>query len=277
MKELVELIRKCATDLPADVEAALCAARRAEDGSAADILSAVLGNVGIARSKGAPICQDTGTPIFRVTAPACADRARLRRDIVAAVRKATAAVPLRANAVDPVTGANSGDNTGAGVPVIHFGEWGRKAVRYELLLKGGGSENVTGLYRLPDPGLGAGRDMEGVQKCVLDAVFRAQGKGCPPYIVGVGLGGTADAAIYLSKTQLFRGLGDGSPDRKLAVLEAQLLEKINALGIGPMGMGGTTTALGVKCAKQHRHPATYFVGVSFSCWALRRAALEVRV
>jgi fumarate hydratase, class I len=273
---IVELIRECATDLPSDAESALRRARKKEKGIAQDVLDTILENVELARKKSRPMCQDTGTPIFYVTAPAKVDREKIKKEIAAAVRKATRKVPLRANAVDPVTGMNSCDNVGVGVPVVHFTEWRRKKIRIELMIKGGGSENVTQLYRLPSSELSAGRDLNGVMRCVLDAVHKAQGKGCPPYVIGVGVGGLADSAIRLSKKQLLREIGDVNLDPTLKRLEKGLRDKINSLGIGPMGLGGRTTALAVKVGKQHRHPASYFVAVSFSCWACRRHAIEVK-
>ena len=273
MKELVELIRACATDLPADVEDALVRARGGEEGVAREILDTVIENVRLARERSKPMCQDTGTLIFYVTAPPTADRTGIRGAINDSVAEATVEVPLRQNAVDPVSGAESGGN----IPVIHFGEWDEPRIRYELMLKGGGSENITQLYRLPDSGLKAGRDFKGVMKCVLDAVHKAQGKGCPPYVIGVGISGLSDGALELSKRQLLRTLDDVNEDEELAELESGLLKKINALGIGPMGLGGRTTALAVKAGKQPRHPASYFVGVSFMCWACRRRRLEVEL
>lgn len=275
VKTLLELIRSCATDLPKDVEAALHQARDRESGAARKTLSAIIRNSGLARRRSVPICQDTGTPVFYVTCPPTADRKSIREGIVKAVRGATGSVPLRPNAADPLSGANSGDNTGVNTPPIHFKEWGRDCVRYELLLKGGGSENVTRLYTLPDARLSALRDIGGVERCVLDAVHKAQGNGCPPYVIGVGIGGMADSSIALAKRQLLRVIGDVNPDRELRAFERSMLVKINSLGIGPMGLGGKATALAVKAARQHRHPASYFVAVSFGCWAMRRGAIEV--
>lgn len=276
VKALANLIRSCATDLPKDVEAALRKARGRESGAARRTLSAILRNIHLARKRSVPLCQDTGTPVFYVTCPPAADRRRIREAVAEAVRAATASVPLRPNAADPLSGVNSGDNTGVNTPPIHFTEWDGGSVRYELLLKGGGSENVTRLYTLPDDGLSAGRDIGGVERCVLDAVQKVQGNGCPPYIIGVGIGGMADSSIALAKRQLMRAVGDVNPDRELRAFEKDALSKINGLGIGPMGLGGKTTALAVKAARQHRHPASYFVAVSFGCWALRRGAVEVK-
>lgn len=271
--KIASLLRKAACDLPDDVEAALKKAREREDGSGRDVLGTILENARLARCKARPMCQDTGTPVFYVTTPAKVDRRKIIGEIAAAAKKATADVPLRCNAVDPVTGRNQGMNT----PVIHFSEWNKRTVRVELMLKGGGSENVVQLYRLPDDRLNAGRDLEGVQRCVLDAVHKAQGKGCPPYIIGVGIGGMADSAISLSKRQLLRRIDDRNPDAKLRKLENQLLKKVNGLCIGPMGLGGKTTALAVKAGTLPRHPASYFVAVSFMCWACRRGSVEVKM
>ncbi len=277
MDEAVELLKRCATDLPQDVEEALKQARDREEGVAADVLDTILENIRLARETGKPMCQDTGTPIFHVKAPSGFDTAELKEKLAGSVKKATESVPLRPNAVDPVSGVNSGDNTGVNFPVTHFTEWDGNTVIIELMLKGGGSENVTQLYNLPDSSLDAGRDLDGVRKCVLDAVHRAQGKGCPPYIVGVGLGGLADETLALSKRQLLRPVGERSGDKELAAFEEKLLSDINALGIGPGGLGGKTTALDVKAGKQHRHPASFFVAVSLMCWACRRHTLEVTV
>lgn len=271
------MIRGCATDLPNDVEAALEKAADAEDGIAREVLGTLLANIKIARSKSLPMCQDTGTLIFYVTCPKSADKDKLREIIIESVREATYCVPLRANAVDALSGVNSGDNTGLGVPAIHFSEWDRDTVKVELMLKGGGSENVTQLYKLPDMGLNAHRDLNGVVKCVLDAVYKAQGRGCPPYVIGVGIGGLADGTLDIAKRQLMREINDVNPDAALANLETELLAKVNSLGIGPGGLGGKTTALAVKAAAQHCHPASYIVGVSFMCWACRRRTIEVEM
>jgi fumarate hydratase class I len=274
-KRLVELIRRTATDLPSDVERSLLLAHKRESSSARNTLGSMLENVRLARSLSIPLCQDTGVLVFHVTAPPSANREKISSEIVSAVRMATKSVPLRPNSVDPITGKNTKDNTGVGLPSIMFREWDRRKIRYELMLKGGGSENITRLYSLPDSAIQAGRDLAGVGRCVLDALVKAQGKGCPPYVIGVGIGGMADAAITLGKRQLMRGIGDKNRDTSLAKLESRLLRSVNGLGIGPMGLGGSTTALAVKVAKQHRHPASYFVAVTFMCWSCRRRSIEV--
>lgn len=275
---LVELIRKAATDLPADVEAALRAARdREEAGSAAaSTLTAILENVALARARSQPICQDTGTPIFHIRYPAGMSAGQLRAQAEAAVAEATRRAYLRPNAVDSLTGRNSGNNLGIGFPVFHMEEWESDALEVALLLKGGGSENVSIQYSLPYEPLKAGRDLEGVRRVVLDAVHRAQGEGCAPGILGVCIGGDRGTAYTFAKMQLLRPLDDVNPVPELAALEERLLRECNELGVGPMGFGGKTTILGVKIGAAHRLPACYFVTVAYMCWACRRARMEVR-
>jgi fumarate hydratase class I len=275
---LVELIRKAATDLPADVEAALVAAKeREESGSAAEgALEMILRNVALARSQSTPVCQDTGTPIFEVYhSPSVSTR-----EVVRAAREAcgiaTQRSLLRPNAVDSLTGKNSGDNTGIDFPTFHFHEWDVEELKVKLLLKGGGSENVGVQYKLPDGSLKAGRDLEGVRKAVLDAVYQAQGKGCAPGVLGITIGGDRGSGYLKAKQALLRKLDEPNPDSALDAFEKRLVQDINQLNIGPMGFGGRTTVLGVKVAVQHRLPACYFVSVAYMCWAARRATLVVR-
>jgi fumarate hydratase class I len=212
-------------------------------------------------------------PFFFVRVPAGFGHLSLRNDIMEATRVATKGIPLRPNAVGVLTEKNSGDNTGTGFPVIYIEETKNKNLVIDLMLKGAGSENIGQMYKLPVEELEAERNLEGVRKCVLDAVWRAQGKGCPPYIVGVGIGAARDQVTRLSKEQLLRKLGDANEHKVLSELEGDLLHDLNRLGIGPLGFGGKTTALGVKIGVNHRHPASYFVDVSVSCWADRRAKL----
>ncbi len=279
----VELIRRAATDLPADVERALRTARdRERPGSAAqDALNTILENVILARENSTPICQDTGVPIFYVHLPDATKPDRvgprdLREQIEQAVVQATERAYLRPNAVDPVTGHNSGNNLGAGFPTFHFEEWDADHLRVDLLLKGGGSENVSTQVKLPHVPLQAGRDLDGVRRVVLDAVYRAQGKGCAPGVLGVAIGSDRGGGYVHAKEQLFRPLDDVSPQPELAELEDQLLHECNQLGIGPMGFGGRSTVFGVKIGAYHRLPACYFVTISYMCWACRRASMTVR-
>jgi len=269
-----ELIRRASTVLPADVERKLREAADTEgDTPAGATLRQMLDNAAQAKEASTPICQDTGTPIFYVDY----GPDYRQTQIEAAVRKAAATAThkyyLRPNAVDSLSGKNSGDNTGLGFPYIHFHEQDAPGLRVRLMLKGGGSENVGAQYRLPDSQLHAGRDMEGVRKCVIDAVFQAQGKGCAPGTVGIGIGGDRGSSFVESKEQLFRPLDDTNANPELAALEQRLYKELNELGIGPMGFGGKTTALGVKIGLRHRVPASYFVAVSYVCWAYRRASM----
>lgn len=276
---LLELIRLAATDLPPDVEAALRQAveREAPGSAARGALEAILKNVELARQNVTPICQDTGTPIFYVTYPEGWSTRRLREDIRAAVAEATARTYLRPNAVHPITGKNTGNNLGDDYfPTIHFKEVEGDTLTVDLMLKGGGCENVGAQYALPDSRLGAGRDLEGVRRVVLDAVHKAQGKGCAPGILGVAIGGDRGSSYIASKEALYRRLDDAHPAPQLAALEARLTDEANQLGIGPMGFGGQTTVLGTKLTTLHRLPASYFVTVSYMCWAYRRRRMTVR-
>lgn len=278
-EQILELVRLAATSLPPDVEKAL---RRSvgqeETGSAAQgALDTIIENVELARKNSTPICQDTGTPIFYVYYPAGWSTLKLRSQIRQAVAQATAKSYLRPNAVDSITGKNSGNNLGDDhFPSIHFEEVEGDDLRIDLILKGGGCENVGAQYRLPDSRLGAGRDLAGVRKVVLDAVHQAQGKGCAPGILGVAIGGDRGSSYYASKEVLFRKLDDANPDPELNALEERLTEEANQLGIGPMGFGGNTTALGTKITSIHRLPASFFVSVSYMCWAYRRRTMMLK-
>ncbi len=275
--QFVELVRRAATILPADMENALSEAKEQEaEGSAAEgAMNTILLNVNMAREHSTPICQDTGTPIFEVFYPLGISTRKLADQIRKAVGIATEHSYLRPNAVDSLTGQNSGDNTGEDFPTMHFHEWDEQHIHVDLLLKGGGCENVSTQYKLPDAGLEAGRDLEGVRRTVLDAVYQAQGRGCGPAVLGVSVGGDRGSSYIKSKQQLFRQLDDENPDPRLAKLENDIYEQANELGIGPMGFGGKTTVLGVKIGAQHRLPASYFVSVAYMCWANRRAHMDV--
>lgn len=274
----VELIRRTSTDLPPDVEQALREAREREaPGSAAQgALDTILLNTEMSRRLSRPICQDTGTPIFEVYYPEGWSTRKLAEQIRRAVALATERAYLRPNAVDAISGENSGDNTGVEFPTIHFHEWDRDELKVELMLKGGGCENVGAQYSLPYAPLKAGRDLEGVRRVVLDAVHKAQGQGCAPGVLGVAIGGDRGSSYQFSKQQLFRPLGQRNPDPELAKLEETIKEQANALGIGPMGFGGQTTVLDVQIDAMHRLPASFFVSVSYMCWANRRRSMTVR-
>lgn len=277
---IVELYRKVATSIPRDVEDALKSAfQREENQSAKGALEIILKNISLARTTSRPMCQDTGFPVFYVKAPKGLSHSLIKDSIYEATKIATQKIPLRSNSVDIISDKNTGDNTGILFPFIHITETEEESLEIELMLKGGGSENVGQTYKLPTMlELGgkhvlAERDLRGVRLCVFDAVLQAQGKACPPYTLGIAVGGSKEQTSYLSKRQLMRRLHDENPEPVLKELEEGLLKDINKLGIGVAGFGGNNTAIGVKIGVAARHPASYFVDVSFSCWALRRGRL----
>jgi fumarate hydratase class I len=272
-QEILELIRLAATDLPPDVELSLRKALEQEQpGSAArGALQTILTNISISRQNSTPICQDTGTPIFYVRHPEGWSTRKLRQQIEAATAEATRRSYLRPNSVDSLSGRNSGNNLGGDhFPSIHFEEVEGEALTIDLMLKGGGCENVGAQYSLPNTALGAGRDLAGVRKVVLDAVYQAQGQGCAPGILGVAIGGDRGSGYLASKETLLRKMDDANPNPELAALEERLTGEANQLGIGPMGFGGQTTVLGTKITALNRLPASYYVTISYMCWAYRR-------
>ncbi len=274
----LEFIRLASSDLPSDVEAALKNALEHEQygSAAAGALDAILRNVSIAREQSTPLCQDTGTPLFYIRYPACYNPGDLAAQIRSAVADATVSNYLRPNAVHSVSGVNSGTNLGdSHFPTIHFREAGTPVLDAALILKGGGCENVGAQYSLPDSSINAGRDLDGVYRAALDAVFRAQGMGCAPGVLGIAIGGDRSSSYSASKEVLLRELGSTNPDPDLAALEDRILRDANKLSIGPMGFGGRTTLLGVHAAALYRLPASYFVSVSYMCWAYRRRRMIV--
>jgi fumarate hydratase class I len=277
VETFVELIRRASTQLPADVIGAIESGKAAEaDGSLAEkALDTILENVDLARTDSAPICQDTGTPVVWIHHPVGVSTRELGEAFRQAVGEATKKAYLRPNAVDTLTGKNTGTGAGRGIPFLHFEEWQEDRIEVRMLLKGGGSENVGAQYKLPDTRLKAGRDLEGVRRAVLDAVFEAQGKGCAPGVLGVCIGGDRVSAFEESKRQLLRPMEDTNPIPELAELEKRLLEEGNRLGVGPMGFGGSTTLLGVKIGVLDRLPACYFVTVTYMCWADRKAGVSI--
>lgn len=276
-KNFEELIRRASTILPQDVERQIRKAAEAEgDTPSGATLRQMLDNAAQAKEASTPICQDTGTLIFYIDYGPDFRQKTIEEAIKEAAANSTKKYYLRPNAVDSVNGKNSGNNVGIGFPYIHFHEMDEPGIRVRLILKGGGSENVGAQYRLPDSRLKAGRDLEGIRRCVIDAVFEAQGKGCAPGCLGVGIGGDRGSSFVESKEQLFRSLDDTNLDPQLAELETRLYKELNELGIGPMGFGGKTTVLGVKIGKRHRVPASFFVSVSYVCWAYRRAFMTIK-
>jgi len=271
-QSLTELIRRTAADLPRDVAAALRKARRREKPQSAArwTLDTILDNIRLAQARGAPLCQDTGTLLFYCEVPLRCDTRALTAAIHASVRQATGRGNLRPNTIDTLTGCSCAHNRGDGMPVIHVEFAARRTAAIRLIMKGGGSENVSTQFSLPDTGLKAGRDLEGVRRCLLSAVVQAQGNGCAPGVLGVCIGGDRATGAEHAKRQLLRPLNDHAPEAYLAALERQALADAQKLGIGPMGFGGATTLLGVKIGALARLPACYFVSVAYMCWAFRR-------
>lgn len=277
-KIFLNLLFKASTDLPSDVEEALkkAFAKESDNSPAKGALTTILKNIEMARKDGTPMCQDTGSVLFYIDLPENDSEKKYTDAINEALKTATEKQYLRPNAVDSVTGTNSGNNTGINVPQIHFHRWDKDEVKIKLMLKGGGSENVGIQYKLPDAKLKAGRDLDGVRKLIIDAVYQAQGLGCAPGIIGVGIGGDRVSSFALSKVQFFRKIGQRHPEKALAHLEEKVLNELNQLGIGPMGFGGETTALDLFVDYQHRHPASFFVSISYTCWAFRRKSVTLK-
>src|ERR671912_1338020 len=272
---VLDLIVKTSTDLPPDVRAAMKGAIGAEQPAtqSAQALTIIAQNIDQAALDEGAICQDTGMPTFEVHVPRGTDQIWMRQQIRAAVAQATKLGKLRPNSVDSITGENSGDNLGPGTPIIHFDQWEQEEIEVKLLLKGGGCENMNIQYSLPTelPNLGrADRTLEGVRKCILHAVWNAQGKGCAPGAVGVCIGGDRTSGYVHAKEQLFRTLDDLNPDSRLAELEASIMGEVNKLGIGRRGFGGRVSLIGCKIAALNRLPASFFVSVAYNCWAFRR-------
>ena len=276
---LADFIRLTSSSLPDDAERALKRALRREayDSPARSVLKTILANVALARRDGTPVCQDTGTLTFFVDES-------LRRKVTPesigqAVQLATEKGWLRRNTIDSISGKSIDSNVCPGAPVVHYtnGLNGSKAPKGQvaLLMKGGGSENMSMQFSLPDAVLGAGRDLEGVRRAVLAAVQHAQGFGCAPGILGVAIGGDRASGFEEAKLQLLRDLDDTNPDSRLASLERRILREANSLGIGPMGLGGKTTLLAIKIGLRPRVPASFFVTVAYLCWAARRRVLEM--
>lgn len=279
-ENLLALITETSTNLPPDVRRALKRAQLQEEFGtrAALALNTIVDNVVSAEEDVQPICQDTGMPTFIVRCPVGYNQLTLAEEIRWAVAEATKLGKLRPNSVDPLTGKNTGNNLGEGTPVMHFHQWEKDEVDIRLILKGGGCENKNIQYALPTdlPGLGrAGRDLEGIRKCILHAVYQAQGYGCSAGFIGVGIGGDRTTGYELAKEQLFRLSEDVNPNPVLAELENYIMEKANLLEIGTMGFGGKVSLLGCKIGVMNRIPASFYVSVAYNCWAFRRLGIVV--
>lgn len=277
-EEIIELIRQTSTDLPVKIEDLLRKGlNKEEKGSAAySAMESILRNVEMTRLNSSPICQDTGTPLFFVRYPNGWGQKWLQSWIRSAVAEATKKTYLRPNAVNSINGNNTGDNLGdTHFPSIYFEAIDDDLLVIDLLLKGGGCENVGAQYSLPDARLNADRDLEGVRKVVLDAVFKAQGLGCAPGFLGVAIGGDRGSGYLVSKMALLHDLDQPNPNPELDALEKRITKEANELGIGPMGFGGQTTILGTKIQSTYRLPASFFVTISYMCWAYRHRKMII--
>jgi fumarate hydratase, class I len=277
LETLVELIRVASTIIPKDVDDAIQKSKGEEvvNTTASYAMNIISDNIDLAKLKSQPLCQDTGTVIFYIYHPAGFFQNDFTKLIHKAVVVSTKKGYLRQNSVDSLTGENAGTNLGPGHPSIHFVEHAKKELIVKIMLKGGGCENVSAQYSLPDTTLSAGRDLSGVRKVILDAVIKAQGKGCGPGVLGVCIGGDRADSHAHAKKQLFRKLGDRSKIKELAQLETEIIETCNKLGIGPMGFGGKTTILDCLIDHRNRLPASFFVSISYMCWAFRRQGIVI--
>jgi fumarate hydratase class I len=275
-QSILDLITETSVNLPSDVRRAMAAAIGAErpNTQSSQALAVIATNIDLAADSQGPICQDTGMPTFKIKTPQGGNQIQMKEEIRQALVEATRLGKLRPNSVDSLTGKNSGNNLGPGMPVLYFDQWeNQDEIEVKLLLKGGGCENKNIQYSLPCelPHLGrAGRDLEGVRKCILHAIWQAQGQGCSAGAIGVAIGGDRTSGYQWAKEQLFRSLEDSNPDPQLAALEEYVLKAANTLDIGTMGFGGNATLIGCKVAALNRLPASFFVSVAYDCWAFRR-------
>lgn len=277
---MLQLITQTSTNLPPDVRRAMARMLEQEQGArSAQALQVIATNIDMAGDNEGPICQDTGWPTFEIKTPVGANQIVMKKEIREAIAEATKRGKLRTNSVDSLTGVNASDNLGPGTPTMHFEQWENgDEIEVKLLLKGGGCENKNIQYSLPMeiPHLGkAGRDLDGVRKCILHAVWQAQGQGCSAGAVGVCIGGDRTTGYLHAKEQLFRTLDDTNPHPQLAKLEDYVMQTANTLGIGAMGFGGNATLIGCKIGAQNRLPASFFVSVAYDCWAFRRLGVTL--
>ena len=282
-ESILQLIIETSSNLPPDVRRAIAdSVEKETPGTQSKLaLETIAINIDMACDNQAPICQDTGMPTFEIKTPVGANQIVMRKQIEEAIVEATKRGNLRPNSVNSLTGKNSGNNLGEGTPVIHFEQWEKDEIEVRLILKGGGCENKNIQYSLPCelPQLGrADRTLDGVRKCIMHAVYQAQGYGCSVGVVGVAIGGDRASGFHYAKQQLFRQLDDINPNPELARVEAYVMENANNLGIGTMGFGGEATLIGCKIGAYNRLPASFFVSVAYDCWAFRRlgAVLDAR-
>ncbi|HUI53342.1 MAG TPA: FumA C-terminus/TtdB family hydratase beta subunit [Bryobacteraceae bacterium] len=277
---LLELVTQTSTNLPPDVRSAMSLAANVETPGtqSSQALDIILSNIDMAADDSGAICQDTGMPTFVVHTPLGVNQIRIRKAILEAVAEATRQGKLRPNSVDSITGKNSGNNLGTETPVMHFEQWEENEIEVRLILKGGGCENMNAQYSVPctlDHLGRADRNLEGVRKCILHAVWQAQGQGCAPGAIGVCIGSDRAHGYELAKMQLFRTLDDVNPDPALAKMESEIMAEANKLGVGAMGFGGKASLIGCKITAANRLPASFFVSVAYDCWAFRRLGVRL--
>ena len=265
------ILKQAVIYLPEDVKQALKRAYSEETEPGKTQLKAILDNIELAEKYQAPVCQDTGTIIYYVKAgDKVKNLSKVEEALVNATRRATKEVPLRPNSVNPFDGKNSGDNTGRYIPYLNWEITSGDALELTVMTKGGGSENVcVGGMIVPGEGI------KGLKKFVVDAVVKAGAQPCPPNILGIAMGGGADISMKLAKKALLRPLTEHNPNPEIAALEKEIFEAANMTGIGPMGLGGKTTVLGVHIDFAYRHPASFPAAVAFNCWAARRASAKI--
>lgn len=271
---IYEIYKEAVIQLPEHMESLLEYAMKVEDSEIAQLnIDAILQNIKLAKEKSIPICQDTGLPILfiKLGTSVNTNLVKIKEGIKKGIIKATNEVPLRPNVVDPITRKNTGDNIGTFIPQIDIELVDGNFIEFAILPKGFGSENNNGLkMALPSEGI------DGIKEFVIETVKKAGGKPCPPIIVGVGIGGTSDLAMKLAKKSLIkefkgeiRNRLNEKENNQLMDLESELLYEINNLGIGPMGLGGKTTALEINVLKASTHTAGLPIAVCIQCWANR--------
>jgi fumarate hydratase subunit alpha len=270
----INLIQRAETLLPADIVTALERAYEQETEMLPKTqLKNILDNIQMARDTKIPMCQDTGVQIFFVNLPKNISEYSINditRGIRSGVVKATESVPLRPNTVHPLTRNNPGDNTGEHMPYINFKPSDNDYLELIVMPKGAGSENMSALSMLT-PAAG----IKGIKQFVLDTLIHAGGKPCPPIILGIGIGGSADISMKLAKEALLRPINHNHKNEQIAALEKELFEALNSIGIGPMGLGGKNTLLGINIEYAYCHTASHPVAVNIQCWAARRARVRI--
>ena len=256
-------VRDAEIYLPDDVKAQLKKALERESVLIAkQELFNILENISLAEERLTPLCQDTGIPVIYVTLPdGMIWTSEMEQAILIGIQNATEHIPLRPNLVDPFSRENTRTNTGLSMPPIHVKSGDRFTIT--VLPKGAGSENVSSITMM-NPS-----DKEHIPRYVVETMLKAGGRPCPPVILGVGIGGTFDGAATLAKEALL------DPIDIMTSYEQEICDRVNQLGIGPMGLGGDTTCLAVKIKTAGCHTASLPVAVNIQCWAARRATVEV--